>query len=73
MDGIWANLSTGMRRFLILTGSLAVIVAVGLQFHVSSQGGSVKHLSEGFSRGHMHYRVRLPGDWLFGLFHSRRL
>ncbi len=27
-----------MRRFLVLIGSLAVIVAVGLQFHVSSQG-----------------------------------
>jgi len=38
MDSIWANLSAGMRRFLILTGSLAVIVVVGLQFHVSSQG-----------------------------------
>jgi hypothetical protein len=36
MGGIWGSLSTGMRRFLVLTGSLAVIVAVGLQFHVSS-------------------------------------
>jgi hypothetical protein len=31
MDGIWANFSIEMRRFLVLTGALAVIVAVGLQ------------------------------------------
>jgi hypothetical protein len=51
MDSIWANLSTGMRRFLILTGSLAVIVAVGLQFHVSSQGDQSNTYPKGFRGG----------------------
>ena len=51
MDGIWANLSTGMRRFLVLTGALAVIVAVGLQFHVSSQGDLSNTYPKGFRGG----------------------
>jgi hypothetical protein len=51
MDSIWANLSTGVRRFLILTGSLAVIVAVGLQFHVSSQGDQSNTYPKGFRGG----------------------
>lgn len=51
MDSIWANLSTGMRRFLILTGSLAVIVAVGLQFNVSSQGDQSNTYPKGFRGG----------------------
>ncbi|ODT82362.1 MAG: hypothetical protein ABS69_05255 [Nitrosomonadales bacterium SCN 54-20] len=51
MDGIWANLSTGMRRFLILAGSLAVIVTVGLQFHVSSQGDQSNTYPKGFRGG----------------------
>lgn len=51
MDSIWANLSTGMRRFLILSGSLAVIVAVGLQFHVSSQGDVSDTYPKGFRGG----------------------
>ena len=51
MDSIWANLSTGMRRFLILGGSLAVIVAVGLQFHVSSQGDMSDTYPKGFRGG----------------------
>ena len=51
MDSIWANLSTGMRRFLVLAGSLAVIVAVGLQFHVSSQGDQSGTYPKGFRGG----------------------
>ena len=51
MDSIWANLSAGMRRFLVLTGSLAVIVAVGLQFHVSSQGDQSNTYPKGFRGG----------------------
>jgi hypothetical protein len=51
MDSIWANLSTGMRRFLILSGSLAVTVAVGLQFHVSSQGDVSGTYPKGFRGG----------------------
>lgn len=51
MDSIWTNLSTGMRRFLVLTGSLAVIVAVGLQFHVSSQGDMSGTYPKGFRGG----------------------
>lgn len=51
MDGIWANLSAGMRRFLVLAGSLAVIVAVGLQFHVSSQGDQSNTYPKGFRGG----------------------
>lgn len=51
MDSIWTNLSTGMRRFLILSGSLAVIVAVGLQFHVSSQGDVSDTYPKGFRGG----------------------
>jgi hypothetical protein len=51
MDSIWASLSTGMRRFLILTGSLAVIVAIGLQFHVSSQGDQSNTYPKGFRGG----------------------
>jgi hypothetical protein len=51
MDGIWANLSAGTRRFLVLAGSLAVIVAVGLQFHVSSQGDQSNTYPKGFRGG----------------------
>jgi hypothetical protein len=51
MDGIWGSLSTGMRRFLILTGALTVIVAVGLQFHVSSQGDQSNTYPKGFRGG----------------------
>lgn len=51
MDSMWANLSTGTRRFLVLTGSLAVIVAVGLQFHVSSQGDQSNTYPKGFRGG----------------------
>jgi len=51
MDSIWSNLSTGMRRFLILAGSLAVIVVVGLQFHVSSQGDQSNTYPKGFRGG----------------------
>jgi hypothetical protein len=51
MDGIWGSLSTGMRRFLILAGSLAVIAAVGLQFHVSSQGDQSNTYPKGFRGG----------------------
>ncbi|KIO49162.1 hypothetical protein [Nitrosospira sp. NpAV] len=51
MDSIWANLSTGMRRFLVLTGALALIVAVGLQFHVSSQGDLSNTYPKGFRGG----------------------
>lgn len=51
MNSIWANLSTGMRRFLVLTASLAVIVAVGLQFHVSSQGDLSDTYPKGFRGG----------------------
>lgn len=51
MDSIWANLSTGMRRLLVLTASLAVIVAVGLQFHVSSQGDQSNTYPKGFRGG----------------------
>lgn len=40
-----------MRRFLILSGSLAVIVAVGLQFHVSSQGDVSGTYPKGFRGG----------------------
>lgn len=40
-----------MRRFLILSGSLAVIVAVGLQFHVSSQGDVSDTYPKGFRGG----------------------
>ena len=40
-----------MRRFLILIGSLAVIVAVGLQFHVSSQGDQSNTYPKGFRGG----------------------
>jgi hypothetical protein len=51
MGSIWENLSAGMRRFLVLTGSLAVIVAVGLQFHVSSQGDQSNTYPKGFRGG----------------------
>jgi hypothetical protein len=51
MDGIWANLSIGMRRLLILAGALAVISAVGLQFHVSSQGDQSNTYPKGFRGG----------------------
>jgi hypothetical protein len=51
MDSIWANLSTGMRRFLVLAGSLGVIVAIGLQFHVSSQGDQSNTYPKGFRGG----------------------
>lgn len=51
MDSTWANLSIGMRRFLVLTGALAVIVAVGLQFHVSSQGDQSNTYPKGFRGG----------------------
>jgi hypothetical protein len=51
MNGIWGSLSTGMRRFLVLAGSLAVIVAVGLQFHVSSQGDQSNTYPKGFRGG----------------------
>jgi hypothetical protein len=51
MDSIRANLSIGMRRFLILTGTLLVIVAVGLQFHVSSQGDQSNTYPKGFRGG----------------------
>jgi hypothetical protein len=51
MDSIWANLSTGMRRFLVLAGSLSIIVAVGLQFHVSSQGDQSNTYPKGFRGG----------------------
>ena len=51
MDSIWSNLSTGMQRFLILVGSLAVIVVVGLQFHVSSQGDMSNTYPKGFRGG----------------------
>ena len=51
MDSIWANLSTGMRRFLVLSGSLTVIVAVALQFHVSSQGDQSNTYPKGFRGG----------------------
>lgn len=51
MNSIWANLSTGMRRFLVLTASLAVIVAAGLQFHVSSQGDQSDTYPKGFRGG----------------------
>lgn len=40
-----------MRRFLVLTGSLAVIVVVGLQFHVSSQGDQSDTYPKGFRGG----------------------
>lgn len=40
-----------MQRFLILSGSLAVIVAVGLQFHVSSQGDVSDTYPKGFRGG----------------------
>jgi hypothetical protein len=40
-----------MRRFLVLTGLLAVIVAVGLQFHVSSQGDQSGTYPKGFRGG----------------------
>ena len=51
MDSIWKNLSTGMQRFLILASSLAVIVVVGLQFHVSSQGDMSNTYPKGFRGG----------------------
>lgn len=51
MGSIWEHLSAGMRRFLVLTGSLAVIVAVGLQFHVSSQGDQSNTYPKGFRGG----------------------
>jgi hypothetical protein len=51
MDGIWGSLSTGIRRFLVLAGSLAVIVAVGLQFHISSQGDQSNTYPKGFRGG----------------------
>lgn len=51
MDSIWGNLSTGMRRFLVLAGSLAVIVALGWQFHVSSQGDQSNTYPKGFRGG----------------------
>lgn len=51
MGTIWENLSTGMRRFLVLTGTLAVIVTVGLQFHVSSQGDQSNTYPKGFRGG----------------------
>ncbi|SEO58420.1 hypothetical protein [Nitrosovibrio sp. Nv6] len=51
MDSIWANLSTGMRRFLVAAGSLVVIAAIGLQFHVSSQGDLSNTYPKGFRGG----------------------
>lgn len=51
MDSLWTNLSIGMRRFLVLTGTLAVIVAIGLQFHVSSQGDISSTYPKGFRGG----------------------
>ena len=51
MDSIWSNLSTGMQRFLILVSCLAVIVVVGLQFHVSSQGDMSNTYPKGFRGG----------------------
>lgn len=51
MNSIWANLSTGMRRLLVLAGSLAVVIAVGLQFHVSSQGDMSGTYPKGFRGG----------------------
>jgi hypothetical protein len=48
MDSIWAHLSTDMRRLVVLAGSLAVIVAIGLQFHVSSQGDQSNTYPKGF-------------------------
>ncbi|HVW65955.1 MAG TPA: hypothetical protein VHB01_13185 [Nitrosospira sp.] len=51
MNGIWANLSIGMRRFLVLTGVLAVITAIVLQFNVSSQGDQSDTYPKGFRGG----------------------
>lgn len=51
MASIWTNLSTGRRPFLVLTPSLAVIAAIGLQFHVSSQGGMSNTYPKGFRGG----------------------
>ena len=51
MDSIWTNLSTGMRRLFLLIGSLVIIVAVGLQFQVSSQGDLSDTYPKGFRGG----------------------
>lgn len=51
MASIWTNLSTGLRPLLVLTASLAVIAAIGLQFHTSSQGGMSNPYPKGFRGG----------------------
>ncbi len=51
MNNIWTNLPKGMQRFLFLTGSIAVIVVIGLQFHVSSQGDMSTTYPKGFRGG----------------------
>ena len=40
-----------MRRFFLLIGSLVIVVAVGLQFHVSSQGDLSDTYPKGFRGG----------------------
>lgn len=51
MSGMWENLSAGTRRFVVLGAALAVIVVVGLQFHVSSQGDMSGTYPKGFRGG----------------------
>ncbi len=51
MNSMWENLSVGTRRLMVLGLSLAVIVAVGLQFHVSSQGDMSGTYPKGFRGG----------------------
>lgn len=51
MSIIWSNLSKGVRRALVLIGSLAIIVVIGLQFHVSSQGDLSTSYPKGFRGG----------------------
>lgn len=51
MAEIWANLSIRTRRLVAAAGTLTVIILVGMQFHVSSQGDNSTTYPKGFRGG----------------------
>ena len=51
MVKIWANLSIGMQRLVMVAGLLMAVVVIGLQFHVSSQGDMSATYPKGFRGG----------------------
>lgn len=51
MTAIWQNLSIHTRRLMIAISTLMVIILIGMQFHVSSQGDMSETYPKGFRGG----------------------